>query len=204
MSDRNNLNFVAMADFQARKGKWSILADTIYVDFSDPNRAAQFPGVLPGGGGWSAAAKTEIQAFIFESAGAYSVLRNKHVNFDLLAGLRYAHVDGKASLDITGPLPAWVRSRNFSETGNFVDPIVGFKGQVELSKKWFLPYHFDVGGFHADSDLTLRTNLGIGYRVRDWFAVGVAYQYLYYDFGSTKLVKELNLYGAAIALRFTF
>jgi opacity protein-like surface antigen len=200
----NNLNFAAMADFQARKRKWSMQADFIYVDFSDPNRSAHFPGVLPGSSGWTLAAKTELKASIFEASGAYSLFHNQRVNFDLLAGLRYAHVDGKVSLDLTSPLPDWVRSRNFAETGNFIDPIVGFKGQVELSKKWFMPYHFDVGGFHTDSNLTTRANLGIGYRVRDWFSVGVAYQYLYYDFGNTKLVKDLNAYGAAIAFRFTF
>jgi hypothetical protein len=198
-----NLDFVGMLDLQAQKGRWSLLADILYVDFSD-NQTAHFPGVLPGGGGWTTGADWDLQALVLEFAGAYSVFRNEHLNFDLLAGVRYAEIDGKANLDIAGPLPAWVRSRTFSKTESFVDPIVGFKGKFDLSKKWYLPYYFDIGGFGVDSDLTLQAFGGIGYRFCDWFSMVLGYRYLYYDFGNSKLVKDLNLYGGSLGFSFTF
>jgi hypothetical protein len=121
------LDFVGMLDLQMQKGRWSLLADIMYVAFSG-NQTADFPGILPGSSGWTVGADWELQAFIFEFAGAYSLFQNEYVNFDLLAGVRYAGIDGKAALGIAGPLPAWARSQTFSETENFFDPIVGFQG----------------------------------------------------------------------------
>lgn len=201
----DNLQMAGMLDLQVQKGRWSLLADFIYVDFSDSN-SAHFPGVLPGGGGWSTQADTDLKALVFELAPAYSVVRNEHLNFDLLAGIRYVNIEGKVSLDIVGPLPAWVRSRTFSKTDNFVDPILGFKGKFELGKdkKWYLPYYFDIGGFGVSSDLTLQAFAGIGYRFTDWFSMVLGYRYLYYDFGDSKLVKNMNLYGGTLGFNFSF
>jgi len=198
-----DLKFAGMLDLQVQKGRWSILADIMYVDFSG-DQTAQFPGALPGSGGWTVGADWDLQALVFELAGAYSVFRNEHLNFDLLAGVRYAEIDGKVSLDIMGPLPAFVSSRTFSKTESFVDPIVGFKGKFELGKKWYLPYYFDIGGFGVDSDVTLQAFAGIGYRFCDWFSMALGYRYLYYDFGDSKLVKDLNLYGGTLGFSFTF
>jgi len=199
-----NLQFAGMLDFQVQKGKWSLQGDIIYVDFSDHDRNAHFPGVLPGGGGWTVQADTGLKALVSEFAGAHSVFRNEHSNFDLLGGVRYANIDSNVSLNITGPLPAWVRSRTSANTASFVDPIVGFKGKLGLGKKWYLPYYFDIGGFSVDSDVTLQAYTGVGYRFSNWFSLGLGYRYLYYNFGDTKRVKDLNVYGGSLAFNFTF
>jgi hypothetical protein len=198
-----DLKFAGMLDLQVQKGRWSILADIMYVDFSG-NDTAHFPGALPRSSGWTVGADWDLQALVFELAGAYSVFRNEHLNFDLLAGVRYAEIDGKVDLDISGPLPAFVSSRTFSKTESFVDPIVGFKGKFELGKHWYLPYYLDIGGFSVDSDVTLQAFAGIGYRFCDWFSMVLGYRYLYYDFGDSKLVKDLNLYGGTLGFSFTF
>ena len=199
-----NLQFAGMLDFQAQKGRWSALGDLIYVDFSDKDKSAYFPGVLPGGAGWTVKAETGLKALVLEFAGAHSVFQNEHSNFDLLAGLRYANIDSNVSLNITGSLPAWVKSKTSVNSADFVDPIVGFKGKLGLGKKWYLPYYFDVGGFSIDSDVTMQAYTGIGYRFSDWFSMGLGYRYLYYDFGDTKHVKDLNVYGGSLAFNFTF
>jgi len=67
-----------------------------------------------------------------------------------------------------------------------------------------VPYYFDIGGFSVDSDVTLQAFAGIGYRFCDWFSMVLGYRYLYYDFGDSKLVKDLNLYGGALGFSFTF
>jgi len=199
-----NLDFVGMLDFQMKKEKWSLLADVIYLDFSDSD-TAHFPGVLPGGGGWTVGADWDLQALVFEFAGGYSVFRNEGTNFDLLAGVRYTQIDGKVKLDITGPLPGWVATQTFSESETFFDPIIGFKGKFELGKKWSLPYYFDIGGFGIDSDLTVQAFAGIGYSFTDRFSAVLGYRWLYYDFGEdSKLVEDLNLYGGTLGFKFAF
>jgi opacity protein-like surface antigen len=199
-----NLDFAGFLDIQVQKGRWTLLADIMYTDFSDSD-TAQFPGVLPRSSGWSVEADWDLQALVLEFAGAYSVFRNEYSNFNLLAGVRYAEIDGKVKIDIAGSLPAWVRSRTFSREESYFDPIIGFKGKFELGKKWYLPYYFDIGGFGVDSDLTLQAFAGIGYHFVDWFSMVLGYRYLYYDFGDdSKLVEDLNLYGATLGFNFNF
>jgi len=200
----DNLSFAGMLDMQVEKGRWSILSDIMYVNFSDDNRSAHLVGVLPGGGGWTTTADTELQALVFEVVGGYTVFRNRVVNFDLLGGVRYAGIDGKAELDVVGPLPVGVRSGEFSDSESFIDPIVGFKGKFELGKKWYVPYYFDIGGFSVDSDLTLQAFAGIGYHFCDWFSMTLGYRYLYYDFGGSNLVEDVSLSGGQLGFIFSF
>ncbi len=200
----DNLSSVCMIDFQAKKGKWSILSNILYVDFSKDDRTASFPGVLPDSGGWTVDADTELQATVFELVGAYSVFQDKRSNLDLLAGLRYADIDGKADLNIAGPLPDWVLSKTYSASETFFDPIIGFKGRFEPGGKWYMPYYFDIGGFGIDSDLTLQAFAGIGYRFCSYFSMVLGYRYLYYDFGDNSLVKALDLYGTTLGFSFSF
>ena len=46
-----NLDFAGMLDLQAQKGRWSLLADIIYVDFSDNAKRRTFQGFFPGAAG---------------------------------------------------------------------------------------------------------------------------------------------------------
>ena len=198
-----NLQFAAMLSFEAAKGRWSILSDVLYFDFSDSNRDATVPG-LGVGSGFVINADTGLEALVFSMAGAYTVFKNQNGNLDLLAGLRYANVEGKVDLNINGPLPPGWRSSRFSESEDFIDPIIGFKGKLLLGKNWFMPYYFDIGGFSVDSDLTLQAYAGIGYRFTDWFSMSLGYRYLYYDFGNTKLVEDITLHGGLLGFVFNF
>ena len=199
----SGLEFAALLNMEVRKGRWSIFSDIMYLDAS-ADGTAHFPGVFPSSGGWTTDTDLHLKTLIFEVVGGYTVFRNEYLNFDLLAGVRYAGIDGEATLNVVGPLPALVGTRDFSESVAFIDPIVGFKGNFELGKKWFVPYYFDIGGFSVDSDLTLQASAGIGYRFCDWFSTTLGYRYLYYDFGDSKLVKDLNLYGGTLGFVFTF
>jgi hypothetical protein len=194
-----NLQFAAMLSFEAAKGRWSLLSDLLYIDFSDSGRKASVPGV-----GLEIDAETGLQALVFEMAGAYSIFKNQNGNFELLAGLRYASVEGKVDLHITGPLPTGWNSTKFSAREDFIDPIIGFRGKLLLGQKWFMPYYFDIGGFSVASDLTLQAYAAIGYRFTDWFSMSLGYRYLYYDFGDAKLVKDLGLNGVLLGLVFNF
>lgn len=197
-----NLKFAGMMSFEAAKGRWSILSDIIYIDFSG-SRDATVPG-LGIGSGFVIDADTGLEAFVFSMAGGYKVFKNQNGNFDLFAGLRYANVEGNIDLNINGPLPGGWRSKRFSAREDFVDPIIGFRGNLLLGKNWFMPYYFDIGGFSVDSDLTLQAYAAIGYRFTDWFSMSLGYRYLYYDFGNTKLVEDITLHGGVLGFVFNF
>jgi hypothetical protein len=198
----SNLQFAGMLSFEVAKGRWSILSDILYVDFSDSDRDATIPG-LGVGSGVKVSADTGLQAMIFEIAGAYSVYKGERGNFDMLLGMRYAGIDAKLDLNAVGPLGRTYYPR-IKESLNFYDPIVGFKGKFFFTKNWFMPYYFDIGGFSVDSDLTMQAYAAIGYRFTDWFSMSLGYRYLYYDFGSTKLVEDISLHGGLLGFVFNF
>ncbi|HVP00288.1 MAG TPA: hypothetical protein VMT15_19590 [Bryobacteraceae bacterium] len=199
-----HLKFAGMGDIQVRKGKWSVLADTIYLDLSNPNGQATIPAVLPGGAGLTVNANTSLNTLLFESALGYSIVRNERSNFDLVAGTRYARIESNVALDVSGLPPAWVSSGSAYKQDSYLDPIFGFKGKFALGKKWSLPYYFDVGGFGASSDLTLQASTAIDYRFKDWFSLEVGYRYMHYKFADQKPVKNLDLYGGILGLSFSF
>ena len=97
----SNLQFAGMLSFEVAKGRWSILSDILYVDFSDSNRDATIPG-LGAGSGVLVSADTGLQAMIFEIAGAYSVYKGEKGNLDMLIGMRYAGIECKLDLNALG------------------------------------------------------------------------------------------------------
>jgi hypothetical protein len=198
----SNLRFVGMLDLQAEKGRWSLLVDLMYVDFSNDDRKASFFTNHPGGG-LNVGAETGLSAFVGEAVLGYAVYRTKTVDFNVVAGVRYADIEGKVTLDVAGPLPAGFRSAKVSERDYFIDPIVGIRGRFELGKKWFIPYYFDIGGFGASTNFTSQGFAGIGYHFTDLFSMVLGYRYLYYDFGD-KFVKDITLHGAVLGFAFTF
>ena len=174
-----NLQFAGMLDLQVEKGRWSLLVDLMYVDFSD-NR-------------WLG--ETGLNAFVGEAVIGYAVYRTKCIDFNVIGGVRYATVEGELE---PGFLPV-----KFSKRKEFIDPVVGIRGKFELGKKWYIPYYFDIGGFSVSSDWTSQGFAGIGYHFSDLFSMVLGYRYLYYDFGD-KFVKDMTLHGVALGFAFTF
>jgi outer membrane receptor protein involved in Fe transport len=198
----SNLTFAGMMSFEVAKGRWSLLSDILYVDFSDSNRDVSVTG-LGIGSGVQVYGDTGLQAMIFDVAGAYSVYQGQHGNFDFLLGMRYAGIEGKIDIDAIGPAGRAHYPR-IKENLNIYDPIVGFKGRLLFTKNWFMPYYFDIGGFSVDSDLTVQAYAAIGYRFTDWFSMTLGYRYLYYDFGSSKLLEDVTLHGGMLGFVFNF
>ena len=175
----DNLQFAGMLDLQVDKGRWSLLVDLMYVDFST-NR-------------WLG--ETGLNAFVGEAVIGYAVYRTKCIDLTVIGGVRYATVEGELE---PGFLPV-----KFSKRKDFIDPVVGIRGKFELGKKWYIPYYFDIGGFSVSSDWTSQGFAGIGYHFTDLFSMVLGYRYLYYNFGDN-FVKDMTLHGVALGFAFTF
>ena len=79
--------------------------------------------------------------------------------------------------------------------------VIGAKGRVALSKRWFLPYYADVGT--GDTDLTWQLAAGAGYSF-DWGEVSLMYRHLEYDQGSDKLLQNVAFSGGMLGVGFRF
>lgn len=194
-----NLSFAAMLSVELEKGRWSVVSDIMYVDFSDDNRTVAFPGQRI-----EIKGDTSLRAFVFEIAPAYSLYRTDSVRFDLLAGLRYAGIDSDVTLNPVTTLPFQLPSRNVSDNKDLFDPIVGFKGRFELGKGWFLPYYADVGGFGINNEWSWQAYAGVGYRFSKLFSLALVYRHLQYNFDDDRLLKDFYLSGAELGFIFRF
>ncbi len=169
----DNLESALMLSFEARKNKWMILADYINLDVA----ASQQPITV------------NLKSKIVNIAGGYNLYQEKS-RLDLIFGARNLDLD----LSITpGPI---------SPSGNILDGIVGVKGQLVLSKRWYLPYYVDIGT--GDSDLSWQAIAGASFQAAKWVDLALVYRHLEWDLGNDKLVADLNISGPAFGAIFRF
>ena len=194
----NALQMAFMGAFEAREGKWSLLADVIYLDLGD-DKTSQVG--LPGGGAITGKVDLQLSGWQIGLYGGYQLYRTDRASVNLLAGARYLTLDADTTLSASGPLPPSLPSANLSDSTSIWDAVIGLRGRVELSPNWFVPYHADVGA--GDSELTWQAMSGIGYQA-GWGDVMVVYRHLAWDQGDDDLLQGLSFTGPAVAFRYHF
>jgi hypothetical protein len=205
-----NLSMAVMIAGEARKDRWSVFTDFIYLDFSSEESAVK--SIDFGGNTASASANVSTSSSLKGAAwtlgAGYAVLPGRPVNLDLFGGLRYfgleASTDWQLALAVTGPGGGrtFPRVGSISEKLDLWDGIVGVKGRVWLGgSNWSIPYYLDVGT--GSSSLTWQGLLGVAYTY-NWLGVTLAYRHLYYDQKDDKLIQDLRFSGPAIGVTFRF
>lgn len=200
----NDLDVAFMGSLGARKGKWSVVADTIYLDISQDEGGSETIPII-GAVTTKATVDTDIdmKASITTFGGGYNLSDDRKWALDLIVGARYTWVDVDSELDLkrTGDLLQTSRQAKVSDSENLWDGIVGIRGQFNLNDNWYLPYYGDIGA--GQSDRTWQALAGIGYKFR-WGDILLAYRHLEYDFDSGFLLKDLSISGPALGASFHF
>jgi len=187
----DNLNMVFMGNFEARKQKWSIFNDALYLNIG----ASKSRTEPLGPGGVDIEVKVKNKAFINTLVGGYTVVDNENLSLDLTAGVRYLYMEV--------PLKVKVGSakKSVSPSGDTWDGIVGVRGRVKLNEEWYLPYYFDIGA--GDTDLTWQAMAGVGYQYGSWDFVG-GYRYLDFDFKDGAPLEKLTVDGPFVGAVYKF
>ena len=196
----DNLEMGFMGAFQARKGKWSLLTDVIYLDVSaDKTVGASIP-VGPVSIDVTTKADLDLTGWVLHFAGTYNLLTKGKSRLDLIGGARYLDLDMdlKVSLEALGPN----RSRTLSESGSVWDGIVGVMGNISLSERWYIAYLFDIGT--GESDFTWQAKGSIGFRATKWLDLDIVYRHLEWDFKSDMLIDDISFSGPAFGAIFRF
>ncbi|HEU4386486.1 MAG TPA: hypothetical protein VFV34_01730, partial [Blastocatellia bacterium] len=184
----DQLNFGFMAAFDARKGKFSLLTDMLYLKVSDENAT---PGPL------FSSAKVTQKVFILEESAGYRVAEKNGASLDVTGGIRYWHLNTRL-LFTAGLLP----DIQVEGSKNWVDAIGGLRGRAPISKSWFLFGKTDVGG--GGSDLTYQFLGGVGAKFRERFSVLFAYRYLHDKYDSDNFLFDVGIKGPAVGLGIRF
>lgn len=155
----SNLQFGAMGAFEARKAKWGLGVDAIYMALGTTVERVPLVG-------------DRANADVDVNQGAYTFQGIRQINdrLDFTFGMRWNVIDGRIGLK--GP-----QQRVVEQTKQWVDPIVGLKFKQPLRGPVSFTMQGDIGGFGVGSDFSWhlfpmvgidvgkRTTLGIGYRV---------------------------------------
>lgn len=197
----DHLNGGFLGHFEATKGsKWGFFLDTIYLKVrGDGDLPAGRNGGTPSPPFHDVTLTTEtwiVEGGAFYRLGTYS-LAGKPVTVDALGGLRYWYI--AVNLDTTTPV-------NPSGNDYWVDPFIGARAQVDLTKKFWFNLRGDVGGFGVGSDFSWNGLAFFGYRFTPALTGMLGYRAMYVDYKkSTSAVRyEETFYGPIGGISYVF
>jgi hypothetical protein len=98
-------------------------------------------------------------------------------------------------------------NRSFSFYDNWVDPLIGLRGRLNLTKAFYLTAETDVGGFGIGSDIAVEAYAALGCDITRNIYSEVGYRYLYDDFrdeGANGFLYQVSLHGAQISVGLKF
>ena len=110
-----------------------------------------------------------------------------------------AQLTNQISSSVTSQL-----NRSFSFYDNWVDPVIGLRGRLNLSKAFYLTAESDVGGFGLGSDIAVQEYAALGCQVTRNIFSEIGYRYFYDDYRDTDFLYQLSLHGAQITIGITF
>ena len=186
-----NLQMGFMGTAAARKGKFVMLADLIYLDVSkSKSDSGEFLGQPIEEKG-----KLKLTGWVSTFGGGYSLINDGRNTLDILLAARYLNLDSTFTFKVDD------ESRKSDLGGVFWDGVVGLNGETSLSEKWYLAYYVDLGA--GDSDFTWQTRLGFGYNLKK-HSLFFGYRYLDWDFKSGDRLNDLNFHGPYAGVKFSF
>ncbi|MFC1516727.1 hypothetical protein ACFL7E_08225 [Thermodesulfobacteriota bacterium] len=202
----DNLEFTLMGTFDARKGRWGILTDVIYMDVGNSQTGTREATIgrreLPVNA--TANVNLDLKSWIWTLAGYYRALDQPGMTLDVVAGARYLDVEQKVNWVVTGnvgsiPVPDRTGAAEVGLTN--WDAIIGVKGRFAFgpNNAWFVPYYFDVGA--GDSDFTWQGAAGLGYAF-NWGDIAAVWRHLDYDLSEGKAIDDVRFSGPAIGVAF--
>lgn len=203
-----NLDLFLMVSGEARKDKWSIFADMVYLDFSKENsRVKSFDGVIVDAT-VDLGTQSSLSGGVWTLVGGYAAVQEPKATLDVIGGFRYlklkATTDWTLSESITlpGSSEALAQSGSISRSGDLWDAIIGVRGRVKLGDgNWSMPYYADIGT--GSSTLTWQAMAGVAYSW-GWGDVGLVYRHLAYDMDDNQLLQDVEFSGPALGAAFHF
>lgn len=196
----DNLETGFMGSFGARRDRWSVFTDVLYLDLG-VERSTQASIPVEGGAvDVTGAADLDLKGWVLHFGGGYTLLQKGRSRLDVIGGARYLDLDMDLALSFS--LAGQDAMSELSEGGSVWDGIVGLKGNVGLGERWFLPYYVDIGV--GQSSFTWQASGGVAFKAAGWVDLAFVYRHLAWDLESDRAIEDLSFSGPAGGLIFRF
>ena len=198
----DNLEFVAMGSYMARKGRWSIMTDVIYLDVSGDQELDLLPPVEGDIIDVTTTGSLDMKTWVVQLGGGYNLYNDgEGTTTDFVFGLRYLDLKTDLLLNFNIVPPDVDLSFPFSASEDVWDAIIGLRGAISLGDRWFMPWGANIGG--GDSDLTWQAMAGIAFKASSWADIALTYRYLKWELDG-KVVDDLSISGPLLGVIFRF
>ena len=195
----DNLEFSAMGAYQVRKGKWSVMADVIYLDVSNTET------VELGGDFLTVPAEVDVglTSWVVHAGGAYRFYEgNGGTMAGLTFGARYLDMSTDILVAFDSRIPELDPEIPISASEGVLDVFAGLHGVVSLGERWYLPWAANVGT--GDSDISWSALLGVGYRASERWNAVLSYRHQAWEFDNTAIIGDLEFSGPMLGAVFHF
>lgn len=187
----DNLDFAAMAIFQARKGRFVSMVDLAYVDLSvSKGLEIRNRDFISG--------NLESSTLTGTAVAGYRLVDKGQFFFDVMAGLRLSSAD--TDLSLAGPRRSI--SDDISET--WVDPVIAARFHTPLGENWAFVIYGDMGGFGASSDFTWQVQGAVQYRLGDGWWLSGGWRHYAVDFEDDGFLYDVSMSGPILGISYRF
>ena len=180
-----------MGVIAARKGRWTLIADILYLSIhQETSSTAKLIGVP-----FKVDVDVKLEGFVWTFGAAYRVMESDSLNLDILAGARYFKLDVDVDAEI-GTTKA-----KYSDSEDVLDGIIGLQAAVPLGERWYCSLYADVGT--GDSKLTWQVWPGVGYRFES-FDLVAGYRHLEWETDDGDTIDDINFNGPMLGFKTHF
>jgi hypothetical protein len=183
----SHFRFGLMGAVEARHKRLLLPLDMMWVRLGD-DKALPFPNL------GASTAEITGSLFILTPKVGFRLLDQEKFKIDALAGFRYWHFGESVQFTPSN------LNLNFSNSQNWVDPIVGGRIGMALTPKLSVTIFGDVGGWGTGSQLEYQVGGLLGYRIKPRWNLQVGYRYLDVNYRSGGSVVDTALSGAVFGV----
>lgn len=186
----DHFEFGFMGVGEARYDRLGFMSDFMYIELSTGSDVDAGPV--------DADIDVSAETFTFLGATEFRLIDEEGGSLDALAGARVWWV--KTDIDFSGA----AINASGSDSDTWIDPIIGLKGQLNLSPDFYLASWAMIGGFGVSSDLTWDVMGGLGYNARDSISFVAGYRGLGVDYENDGFVFDIVQHGPILGAAFRF
>jgi hypothetical protein len=209
----NKLEMAFPLALEARRGRWSILSDVLYMRVGTENSRVNSVEFNSGnrveiGASTNLGTNSTLEIGGWTLLSGYRWRESEKGFFEPTFGLRYLSVQAKTDWMLTGAVSGPGPGQTFEQAGSvkeseeYWDILVGCRGQARIGKGRFsVPYAIDLGT--GESDFTWQAMAGLAYAF-NWGDISATYRHLEYHVSGASLVDDLRFSGPSLGVSFKF